>query len=73
MVAVKYGINNNGELRRYYDRIRYRKGPKATKLATARKLLSIIYRVLKEKDTFKLYKSDLIKRAESPSVLSSAV
>ena len=71
--AVKPAISSNGELRAYYDRIRCRKGPKAAKLATARKLLGIVYRVLKDKDHFKLYKSDLIKRAESPSFHSSAV
>lgn len=71
--AVKPAISNNGELRAYYDRIRYRKGPKAAKLATARRLLAIVYRVLKEKDSFKLYKTDLVKRAELPSTCSSAV
>ena len=71
--AVKPTISNNGELRAYYDRVRYRKGPKAAKLATARRLLAIVYRVLKEKDSFKLYKDDLKREAESPSIRSSAV
>ena len=70
--AVKPAISSNGELRRYYERIRYKKGPKAAKLATARRLLAIVYRVLKEKDPFKLYKIDLIKKAESPSPVTSA-
>jgi transposase len=70
--AVIPAISSNGELRSYYERIRYKKGPKAAKLATARRLLAIVYRVLKEKDTFKLYRYELIKRAESPSLNSSA-
>jgi transposase len=70
--AVIPAISCNGELRRYYERIRYKKGPKAAKLATARRLLAIVYRVLKEKDSFKVYKIDLIKKAESPSPATSA-
>jgi len=50
--SVKYGISNNGELRNSYDRIRYRKASRTEKLANARMLLSIVYRVLKEKDSF---------------------
>jgi len=49
-----------------------RKGPKAAKLATARRLLAIVYRVLKEKDTFKLYKHKLKRKAESSSSTTSA-
>lgn len=70
MEAVIPAISANGELRRYYERIRYTKGPKAAKLATARRILSIFFRVLKEKDPFKLHKHDIIKMAERPSILS---
>ena len=66
-------ICSNVELRSYYERIRYRKRPKAAKLATARRLLAIVYRVLKEKDPFKLYKIELKTRAELPSFDPSAV
>jgi len=71
--AVKPALSTNGELRSYYDRIRYKKGPKAAKLAVARRLLAIVYRVLKERDSFKLYKADLIRKAELPSLISSEV
>ena len=71
--AVIPAICSNGELRSYYERIRYKKGPKAAKLATARRLLAIVYRVLKEKDPFKLYKIELKTRAELPSFDPSAV
>ena len=70
--AVIPAICSNGELRSYYERIRYKKGPKAAKLATARRLLAIVYRVLKEKDPFKLYKIELKTRTESPSSETSA-
>jgi transposase len=70
--AVKPAISCNGELRSYYERIRYKKGPKAAKLATARRLLAIVYRVLKEKDSFKLYKNDIVGKAEPPSQITSA-
>jgi transposase len=70
--AVKPAICSNGELRSYYERIRYRKGPKAAKVATARRLLSIVYRVLRDKDTFKIHKMDIGKKAESHSAFTSA-
>jgi len=64
--------HTNVELRSYHERIKRRKGPKAAKLATGRRLLAIVYRVLKEKDAFKLYKSELKQRAELPSPDPSA-
>ena len=70
--AVIPAICTNGELRSYYERIKYKKGPKAAKLATARRLLAIVYRVLKEKDAFKLCKTELKKKMESPSFETSA-
>ncbi len=70
--AVKPAICTHGEMRSYYERIRYRKGPKAAKVATARRLLSIVYRVLRDKDTFKLHKMDIVKKVESPSLDTSA-
>jgi transposase len=70
--AVIPAISSNGELRSYYEKIRYRKGPKAAKVSTARRLTAIIYRVLKEKDSFKLHKTELKKKAELPSGSPSA-
>ncbi len=71
--AVKPAICSNGELRSYYERIRYKKGPKAARVATARRLLAIVYRVLRDKDTFnKLYKMDIVKKVGSPSQITSA-
>ena len=70
--AVKPAICSNGEIRYYYERIRYKKGPKAARVATARRLLAIVYRVLRDKDTFKLYKKDIGKKVGSPSQITSA-
>lgn len=70
--AVRPAICTNGELRSYYERIRHRKGPKAAKVATARRLLSIVYRVLRDKDTFKIHKMDIGKKAGPPSQYTSA-
>jgi hypothetical protein len=72
--AVIPAISSDMELKRYYERIRYNKGAKAAKVAAARRLLCIVYRVLKEKDTFKLNKRELrYKGVESPSISPSAV
>ena len=70
--AVTPAICSNGELRSYYERVRYKKGPKAARVATARRLLMIVYRVLRDKDTFKVYKRDIGKKAGSPSQFTSA-
>jgi transposase len=70
--AVTPAICSNGEMRSYYERLRYKKGPKAARVATARRLLAIVYRVLRDKDTFKVYKKDIGKKAGLPSQFTSA-
>ena len=54
--AVVPAISSNGELRNYYEKLKRRKGSKVAKVTTARRLLCIVHRVLKEKDSFKEYK-----------------
>ena len=46
--AVWPAIRKDPQLRVYYDRLAKRKSPNTAKIATARRLLTIIYRVLKE-------------------------
>lgn len=46
--AVWPAIRNDPSLRQYFMRIRAKQGPNAAKIATARRLLTIVYRVLKE-------------------------
>jgi len=60
--AVVPAINSSGELRSYYERIKSRKGSKVAKVATARRLLCIVYRVLKERDSFRVNKKDIRKK-----------
>lgn len=44
--AVAPAVRADRGLRRYYERIKQRRGPNAAKVATARRLLTIVYRVL---------------------------
>lgn len=44
----------------------------AAKVAKARRLLAIMYRILRDKDSFKVYKKDIGKKAGSPSHLTNA-
>jgi transposase len=46
--AVPHAIKSDPELYAYYERIRIKKGKNAAKVATARRLLTIIYRVLSQ-------------------------
>lgn len=46
--AVSPAIRSDPELFAYYERLRIRKGANAAKVATARRLLTIIYRVLSQ-------------------------
>jgi transposase len=46
--AVHPAIVADAELRRYYDRVRLRRGYNPAKIATARRLLAIVYQVLRD-------------------------
>ncbi len=46
--AVAPALRGDAELRQYYERLRQRKGANAAKVATARRLLTIVYRVLSQ-------------------------
>jgi len=54
--AVWPGICADFDLRCYYDRLKKRKGANSAKVATARRLLTIIYRMLKEGRNYILFK-----------------
>lgn len=68
--AVVPAISSNGESRSYYEKIRSRKGSKVAKVATARRLLCIVYRVLKERDSFRVYKKDIRKRLSGAAFIA---
>lgn len=54
--AVHPALKADHDLRVFYDRIRRRKGHNTAKVATARRLLTIIYKILKEKRPYVFYK-----------------
>ena len=52
--AVIPAIRKDYGLKRYYEKIKQRKGSNSAKVATARRLLTIVYRVLKEKRAYRV-------------------
>ena len=52
--AVIPAIRKDYSLKRYYEKIKQRKGSNSAKVATARRLLTIVYRVLKEGRTYRV-------------------
>jgi hypothetical protein len=54
--AVWPAIRADFDLQRYYERLKRRKGTNSAKVATARRLLTIIYRMLKENRPYIPYK-----------------
>jgi transposase len=51
--AVRPAVKTDPELRAYYERLRHRKGPNPAKVATARRLLTIIHRVLSQERPYR--------------------
>ena len=54
--AVWPAIRGDAELRMYYERLKLRKGANCAKVAVAKRLLTIVYRVLRDKRYFKVHK-----------------
>ena len=63
--AVPHAIKSDSDLYAYYERIRIKKGNNAAKVAAARRLLTIIYRVLSQE---RLYERRINKRMNSAPV-----
>jgi transposase len=55
--AAIHSLKDKGDIRAFYLRIRRKKGNKVARVATARKLCCILYRVLGCKDTYKIYRT----------------
>jgi len=51
--AIWPAVRSDPELRDYYQRIRVKKGPNPAKIATARRLATIIYRVLRQERSYR--------------------
>lgn len=65
--AVSPAIRSDPELFAYHERLRVKKGSNAARVATARRLLTIVYRVLSQE---RLYQRNIKKRAsQSPAAL----
>ena len=54
--AVWPALRADFDIRSFYDRLNKRKGANSAKVATARRLLTIIYRMLKENRSYIPYK-----------------
>ncbi|MFQ5947117.1 MAG: IS110 family transposase [Anaerolineae bacterium] len=52
--AIAPAVRSDSDLRQYYERVRHRKGPNAAKVATARRLLTLVYRVLSQERPYEV-------------------
>jgi transposase len=64
--AVRPAVKTDPELRGYYGRIRHRKGPNPAKVATARRLLTIVHRVLSQERPYRKAGSSAVERERHP-------
>jgi transposase len=67
--AAIHSLKQEGELKRFFLRIRRKKGTKVARIATARKLTFILYRILKEKDTYRPFRTMKQKQSRLQSAL----
>lgn len=54
--AAIHSLRDQGNIRAFYLRMKRKKGSKVARVATARKLCCILYRILGHKDTYRAYK-----------------
>jgi transposase len=57
--AIWPAIQSDADLMAYYEKVRVKKGPNPAKVATARRLATIVYRVLYQKRPYKVFGSRL--------------
>jgi transposase len=62
--AVRPAVTTDPELRAYYERLRQRKGPNPAKVATARRLLTLVHRVLSQQRPYRKPVSQSVASAE---------
>ena len=55
--AAIHSLKDRGDIRAFYLRIRRKKGSKVARVATARKLCCVLYRILSHEDTYKVYRT----------------
>lgn len=71
--AVHHAIKQDPKLWRFYNKIEKRKGKKKAKVATARKLLVIIYHMLKNRAPYQIAHKDHIRQANPCAKLGTLV
>jgi transposase len=68
--AIPHAIKSDPSLHTYYERIRIKKGNNAAKVATARRVLTVVYRILSQE---RLYERRVCKRKGlTPVALSTS-
>ena len=66
--AAQTAVRSDSEFRAYYQRIKVRKGTNAAKVATARRLLTIVYRLLRQGRFYKKRNTDM-RKSITPAAL----
>jgi transposase len=64
--AVRPAVVSDPEIRAYYERLRHRKGPNPAKVATARRLLTIVHRVLSQERPYRKPGCQVSRTERSP-------
>jgi transposase len=68
--AAQTAVRSDSEFQAYYRRIRIRKGTNAAKVATARRLLTIVYRILRQ-ERFYERRANTTEKTVTPAALVS--
>jgi transposase len=66
--AALHASHTRGELKRFYNRIKRKKGTKIARVATARKLCSIVFRILTEKSSYRIHEQQRSRLEVTTSV-----
>ena len=69
--AVSPAIKSDADLYAYYQRLRIRKDANAARVATARRLLTIVYRVLSQKRLYERRNRRAIRRLAPAALVTS--
>jgi len=69
--AVQPAISSDANLYAYYHRLRIRKGANAVRVATARRLLTIVYRVLSQERSYERRNRKAIRHLAPVALVAS--
>ena len=69
--AVQPAITSDADLYTYYQRLKIRKGANAVRVASARRLLTIVYRVLSQERLYERRNRRTIKHLSPVALISS--